>query len=153
MKIELRNVKYAAFASQETACFEAAVYIDGKREGSARNDGHGGMTFVEPRALCERLDAYGATLPPMEDYPDMKHTHDSVVDDLLSEYLTQRDLTRLLKGSVAIYRDGRIYKTKHHPTLQWNTPEALASTLTKTKGEKILNALPFDEALALYKTI
>ena len=33
MKIELKNVKYSDFASHETHCFEASVYIDGKRAG------------------------------------------------------------------------------------------------------------------------
>ena len=29
MKIELKNVQYAAFASEETNCFEATIYVDG----------------------------------------------------------------------------------------------------------------------------
>ena len=31
MKIEIKHVKYSQFASRETNCFEATVYIDGKR--------------------------------------------------------------------------------------------------------------------------
>jgi hypothetical protein len=42
MKVELKNVKYSAFASQETHCFEATVYIDGKRVGTVSNEGYGG---------------------------------------------------------------------------------------------------------------
>lgn len=38
----LKNLKYAAFASEETHCFEATVYVDGKRFCIASNEGHGG---------------------------------------------------------------------------------------------------------------
>ena len=39
MKITLKNVKYSEFASQETYCFEATIYLDGKKAGQVRNDG------------------------------------------------------------------------------------------------------------------
>lgn len=42
MKFELKSVKYAAFNSQETYCFEAVLYIDGKRAFGVSNNGHGG---------------------------------------------------------------------------------------------------------------
>lgn len=32
-RVTLRNIKHAAFASQETECFNATVYIDGVKEG------------------------------------------------------------------------------------------------------------------------
>jgi hypothetical protein len=75
MKIELKNVKYAAFASQETSCFEATVYIDGKRAGKVRNEGHGGPNIwdnYDTFDIVDRLDAHAETLPPMpSDYfPD-----------------------------------------------------------------------------------
>lgn len=41
-KIELKNLKYAEFASEETACFEATVYVNGKRFCIVSNDGRGG---------------------------------------------------------------------------------------------------------------
>jgi len=50
-KVTIKNLKYAAFASQETNCFEATIYVDGKRFCTARNEGSGGP------------DAYDA-LPP-----------------------------------------------------------------------------------------
>lgn len=40
--LELKNVKYAAFASEETHCFSATLYVNGKRFCEVSNDGHGG---------------------------------------------------------------------------------------------------------------
>jgi hypothetical protein len=41
----LKNVKIAEFASQETWCFEATLYLDDKRIGTVTNDGHGGANY------------------------------------------------------------------------------------------------------------
>ena len=41
-KIELKNLKTAEFASEETQCYEATVYVDGKAFCIASNQGHGG---------------------------------------------------------------------------------------------------------------
>ena len=43
-KLELRKIKYAAFASEETACFEADVYLNGVAILTAQNSGKGGAT-------------------------------------------------------------------------------------------------------------
>lgn len=40
--LELRGVKYAAFASDETACYRATLYVDGRKFCEVSNDGHGG---------------------------------------------------------------------------------------------------------------
>ena len=48
-RITLKNLKVADFASEETLCFTATVMFDGRPIAEARNDGHGGSTFV--RAL------------------------------------------------------------------------------------------------------
>lgn len=46
--VGLRSVHYAAFASEETACFEAVVTVDGKPFCLVRNEGHGGADHFEP---------------------------------------------------------------------------------------------------------
>jgi hypothetical protein len=42
MNIELKNVKHSEFASHETNCFEATIYVDGKKAGEAHNNGCAG---------------------------------------------------------------------------------------------------------------
>lgn len=46
--ITLKNVKYAEFASEETACFDATVYVDGKRFCTVSNRGQGGPNDFHP---------------------------------------------------------------------------------------------------------
>src|SRR6516162_4225213 len=103
MKIELRNVKVAAFASEETTCFQATIYVDGKRCGTARNDGHGGCTWIEPQELRVRINSYAQTLPDKVS-PTLRNPHDeslpfsyaqdaeSLIDDALHAHLVTGDL-------------------------------------------------------------
>lgn len=160
MKIELRNVKFAAFASQETNCFEAVVYIDGIKAGTASNEGHGGSNTYWPRSLEETLSAHAETLPAivsdyLEDdgkpfsYPACA---DTVIDDLFQAWITERDLRRLLKAKLVMLKGGKLMTTGKQ------TPAALASFVANVesvkarhKAEAILNALPFEEALDLYR--
>ena len=87
MKIELRNIKYADWASEETNCYRALVYIDGVKVGETSNDGHGGADMVHPHEVAERIDAYAATLPPLEwDGHVIAQNHETIFGDLLAEW-------------------------------------------------------------------
>ena len=44
MKIELKNIKYSEWGSEETNCFQANIYLNGKLVGYCENDGKGGCT-------------------------------------------------------------------------------------------------------------
>ena len=41
MKITLKNVKHYESMSEETDCFEASLYVDGKKVGRVSNRGTG----------------------------------------------------------------------------------------------------------------
>ena len=43
-KVEIKNVVHATNMSEETNAFTAALWIDGKKTGGAKNDGRGGET-------------------------------------------------------------------------------------------------------------
>lgn len=47
MKIELKKIQVFERMSEETNAFVADVHINGKKVGTAKNDGHGGETFLD----------------------------------------------------------------------------------------------------------
>jgi len=148
MKITLSQIKYAAFASHETACFSATVSIDGLKAGTVENDGHGGSNNYHPHALRDTLDAHGATLPPYVFDPShadgtMTVDADIFINMLLDDFLAARDLRRGLSKRMMQIRDGAVYQTRTMP------PADLAALIAKTPDA--LNNLPFDAALALYR--
>ena len=163
MNIALRKIRYAAHASEETHCFSADVYIDGKKVGTARNAGHGGPTDIDPRALCQKLDAYGATLPPIvSSIPDNKdpskfftysQSGETLIHDLLEDHLLEREIKRKMTTRILYTVPGKrgIFQTRTGKAAQvqrWLTDPALA---TKLKSDKVLNLLPLAEAIALCK--
>ena len=151
MNIELRDIKYAAFASRETACFEAAVYIDSKREGTVTNDGHGGCNDYHPRELGQRIEAYASD--KTEDNVDA----DMVIGNALDAALARRDLQRLLRTHIITMRGGRIYQTRAgRKDMLAELVERLRTqpheqVLQRFGAEHVLNVMPFDEALRLFR--
>src|SRR3546814_9752410 len=67
-RITLKSLKVADFASEETMCFSATVVFDGTPIAEARNDGHGGSTFLRAlsgkAALLAQAEAFAKGLPP-----------------------------------------------------------------------------------------
>ena len=51
--LEIKGIKHAAFASQETHCFEGSLYLNKKKIGVVSNEGHGGCDRFDP---CGNLD-------------------------------------------------------------------------------------------------
>ena len=151
MKIELKNVKYAAFASQETSCFEATVYIDGQRTGTVANDGHGGSNRYHPYALQEKLEGHGATLPPhicKWDGSSLKISADILIDELLANAIAKKTLTRLMSKKIVFKSDGKLFTTRILPDLQKQlTNPAFIKSL---RADVVLNLLPIDEAVKFY---
>jgi hypothetical protein len=67
VKIELKRFTTNARLSQETTAFAADVWVDGKKVGYAKNDGHGGNTMVHlDPSVRTAVEAYGKALVPAE---------------------------------------------------------------------------------------
>lgn len=117
MKIELKNIKHAAFASEETHCFTASVYIDGKKAGIVSNDGHGGPDRHEPSSLLRQLTEHAATLPPldMSEYfndggkHELAQSAETLIGDLVNEFLRKRENKRLCNGKTVCRLPGETY--------------------------------------------
>ena len=68
MKIELKSIKFSEAMSEETNAFTANLYINGKKVGYCKNQGHGGCTDYnadEPkfRTIIAEAEAYCKALP------------------------------------------------------------------------------------------
>lgn len=158
MKIELKNVKYAEFASEETHCFEATVYLDGKRAGSVSNSGKGGCNDYHPHQIEERINEYAKTLPAtkwrLDDQElEIKQDADTVVGDLLMDYLYSRDLKKALaKRILFVSKDGLLKESKSFAKDKLLAVLANPELPKLVGSETILNYMPFSLALQTYRT-
>jgi hypothetical protein len=156
MKIELKALKYSDFASQETHCFQANIYIDGKMRGWADNDGRGGMTNIQPHELWSEIKQHTDKIPPtIYKYGDQEMTleesPDSYIDGLVTLALHEKDLKRAMKTRILFVQENQVFETGKLTAAQLAASLANAEALkARLKTEKVLNLLPIAEALELY---
>ena len=113
-RITLKNLKVADFASEETMCFSATVVFDGTPIAEARNDGHGGSTFLRALsgkvALLAQAEAFAKGLPPAPLHIDM--TLDFLVDELADAMHAERKVraafNRDIGNKVLFIKDGKL---------------------------------------------
>ena len=101
MNITLKNLKVAEHLSEETLAFTATVYVDEKRIGTAKNDGHGGCNFYywTDRIAGDALEAYAATLDDFEPL-------DGLIADLIDRELSRKWYKRHCKNKTLFRVNG-----------------------------------------------
>jgi len=118
MHIELKNVKISGFASEETLCFEAAVYVDGKKAFLVKNDGHGGCNDYVPngaegRVILQKAVEYASSVLS-KSFVGMPQwvIFDVYIEDLLEKHQMKQRARRLCKNCT-------IFRTPEMPEDQY----------------------------------
>ena len=154
--IELKNLKYSEFASQETYCFEASIYIDGKKAGTVSNQGCGGCHSYHPNTLYPLLKAEADKLPPEQwDFNGEALTitpdADTIISELVTEALQAKELKSGMRRRILfVGEDGTVYETQAMTAAALAVQLVRADLYEKLKTKTILNLLPFPEALSIY---
>ena len=160
MKLELKNIKHTAWASEETHCYQASLYVDGKPLAIVSNDGHGGCDrdYAHPkfephtryfgglggdyRSVMAEVDAYFKSLPntPSEWNEDgMEQRLEFWCADQVNDWLSARELKKKLKSGFLFQFADKVGVFAH------KTRPSRAHKAT------ILNDMPFADALAIWK--
>lgn len=165
MKITLKNIKHSQFASHETLCFEASIYVDGKRRGTVENDGRGGCNdeWWDDGEFGKSVYEHIKTLPevtlPWDETKTMPQSLDIIIDELMNDWLASKEVTKQLRKGLLVIdkscKEGE-YHIFTHPMLKTN-PDGLFNHLKRQKkiddDAVCLNLLPFEEAIRVYRTI
>jgi hypothetical protein len=148
--IQIRNVKFSQLASRETLYFDATVYVDGAKAGTAASDGNGG-TFFHPRELQTKLDTYAATLPKEG---GLTQTGETIINGLVADWLIERDTKRAMNTRILYTVRGEkgVFQTKPLTAGRKEAWLKQPDLATKLKADKILNLLPLADAVMLMKT-
>lgn len=141
------------FRGNEGYGFNATLYKDGKAIAFVIDDANGGCYSYEwkDKDAEAALDAYVKTLPKVHDF-GMELTVDAdwFVSDLVEDYNLEKDAAKMVKGKVAMLKDGKIYTVK--PNLGAITPQFLELVAKKNPTATILNGKPLHELVALLKS-
>ena len=151
MKLELKNIKHTSWASEETHCYQASLYVDGKPVSIVSNDGHGGADRDYPhpkfkgdyRAQMRDVSRYFSGLrrtAVTEWSPEgMEQCLEFWCCDQVNDWLSARELKKKLKAGFLFQFADKVGVFAH------KTRPSRAHKAT------ILNDLPFDEALSIWK--
>ena len=160
MNLEMKNIKHFASGSEETYCYTATVYLDGKPFSLVSNNGHGGCdrdyshnNFKgDYRATMKKVDEYFKSLPntdPCKYFPEgMEQTFEHWCSEQVTNFLYKKDVKRALKKNKVVYRkdkEGKMglydYDIRYESdSLKRHWPDAV-----------ILNDVSFDEAMKIWR--
>ena len=164
MNLEMKAIKFSEWGSEETYCYQANVYLDGKPLATVSNDGHGGCDREyshnkfkgDYRATRKKVDDYFKSLPNTDvgkykNVPEgFEQTFERWCHDQVCTYLYRKDLKKALKKNKVVKRKNDEGKMSLYDyginvlsdAIKHRWPEAV-----------ILNDLPEDEALAIWREI
>ena len=159
--IALKAIKHSEFASEETHCYQAMIYVDGKRFAQVKNDGHGGGDMVRPikgpysqvLELEELIKETYETEPCRYFADGFQPTLESICCGLVNMHLREKDLKRRLRAkclTVELDSDGNraVFAYKAPPT-----EENIQAIGLRPGVLQVLNRLPLRSALALCKEV
>lgn len=169
MNITVKNLKHAEFASEETYCFEATVYVDNERFCLASNDGHGGCDRYEPLGGNSQSDLYikiakiDETIKRERASEFETHTRkdgttfetgpdfEEAVNAAVTNALIEKDVKRILRRVVFIKPDtekGKYFTLGSHLKPSPKTYAIVKDAPWWKPEYTILNELSFDKAAA-----
>ena len=155
MKLELKNIKHTAWASEETHCYQASLYVDGKPVATVSNDGRGGAdrcydhpkcVFSGRSAWCDKMQEVHEYFKTLPNTHGMEQCLEFWCADQVNDWIAARELKQMMRTQILFQKEGEeeagVFGTKYYPKETggtfWN-------------GRRILNDMPFDEALAIWK--
>ena len=138
-RVSIKNLKFSEFASHETHCFEASVYIDGVRKGVASNDGYGGPNNYQPWSLHEELAAIAKDLPLIDmtecgSNEPLPHSPDIIIGDLVDAELARKKIARMVATKTWFRKPGEKYQHGEWSYLTAKTSPATIAHLHKKYG-------------------
>jgi hypothetical protein len=173
MKLELKNIKHSEFASEETHCYQATLYVDGKKMAEVKNDGQGGSDYqwaLKPfteKDLDKVRDWCIKNLPKWTSENDKKKEENDTDLEMwcgeeVNKFLVSRDLKRKLNKKIIYEQNKELweYSFKGVKKLEQKHLISFVNGVAKAKVENnenwknvtaILNTLPFDKALEIYR--
>jgi len=157
MKLELKSIKHAQWKSEETHCYNANLYVDGKPFAIVGNHGQGGADSEDqdPRfkgnwsEKLKEVEQYCREAYKFKGYKDVwiNGSMEHACHVLMEDHLERKHYRPFLKQICGI-TDGKMWSYGKSDTVK---PTKENMDRIRENGEVFLNELPEDEAIAKIK--
>jgi hypothetical protein len=162
LAITLKRFQHYPRMSEETEAFNADISYEGVLVGTAKNEGHGGCTFVYLNDKGRAIPALVASNQTPE-FSDGKFNEDSltnIVDNLVEQAIKskwvekqRRRVAKELATKVLFSRKGDKDGSFRTYILKGKSPAEVLAFAKQVAGKpdvaRVLNLMPFEEAFAL----
>lgn len=150
MNIEFKSIKTLASLSEETACYTAKLYIDGKYVADVSNHGHGGCDDYSFKAgfsydTIKAADAWLAANTPKLDGCDFTTSVEIMGQEAANAAIDLANFRSKLSRSILIVKDGGVYGIKAK-----KTPAAIEACVARYGADNVLNTMSTDAAFKLF---
>lgn len=142
MKFELKNIKFYESMSEETNCFQADLFINGKKIAYVKNTGQGGPTDYgvhdfKLHSVLREAEQFCLTLPKekISDTFEFQPTLESKIDDLFEAWLkvkADKKVEKEMEKGILYGKDIRF----SYKMVYWNLP--IKTMLMTDKGREVL---------------
>jgi len=176
-KLEMKAIKLAQWKSQETYCYEANVYLDGKPFAIVGNDGHGGCDYQHEHpkfkgefyATLKELDEEFSKLPNTDvgkykNVPEgFEQTFDRWCNEQVGFYEVDKEIKRTLKNNIVAQimeadKEGGAYVDLLPvvKVVQWKIQKGYEQNLRdfimkKHPEAKIVNDMPIEKVREIWE--
>ena len=163
-KIEMKNISYYKRGSEETPCYNATVYINGKKAVEVSNDGCGGCdrqhTYPESEFNLREIDKWCVAKFGQSSWEYNGQTYSTDLDlehychDELYKHLDTKLLKRNMKNNIMFFRDENDIKNGQYTLakIQNNIGGLMAYIKDKYPKCFILNEMPLEKALETFRS-
>jgi len=163
-KIEMKNISYYKRGSEETPCYNATVYINGKKAVEVSNDGHGGSdrqhVWHENGFRLQEINEWCVAKFGKSTWEYGGQTYSTDLDlehychDELYKHLDTKLLKRNMKKNIMFFRDENDIKSGQYTLakIQNNIGGLMAYIKDKYPKSFILNDMPFEKALETFRS-
>ena len=163
-KLEVKNISYYERGSEETPCYNATVYINGKKAVEVSNDGHGGSdrqhVWHENGFRLQEINEWCVAKFGQSTWEYNGQTYSTDLDlehychDELYKHLDTKLLKRNMKKNIMFFRDENDIKSGQYTLakIQNNIGGLMAYIKDKYPKSFILNDMPFEKALETFRS-
>lgn len=153
MKLELKNIKYFESGSRETPCYNADVFINGKKAIHVYNDGNGGcdaQLMIKPFTYTDLRDVYNY----LNDQSEIDH--EPLEEWCHNQLFLKEDikyLRKTMKNNILFFKNksdnlkGKYYTVR----IQNNIGGLIAYIKDKYPQSIILNDMSLEDALKTFR--
>tara|TARA_A100000164_G_scaffold361862_1_gene377151 strand:- start:324 stop:827 length:504 start_codon:yes stop_codon:yes gene_type:complete len=159
--LEVKNISHYARGSEETPCYNATVYINGKRSIEVSNDGRGGCDMqhaypsIEDRCLVQQANEWCVEKFGQHTWEHGGKTYSTdndlehVCHQALYDWLDSKTLKKDLNTKFLCQEEKEIFAYKKPKG--YDEDEFKSVLRNRHPKAKCLNFMPFEDALKLYK--